>query len=188
VSGLSPLKAGLAFLPVTGAAFAAAAMIPRLTRRFGNDVLAAAGCAGMLVGTAWMSRVSVGTAYFTGIALPMVIFGLGQGLGLSSLTAAGMFGVESRDAGVAGGLVNVAHHLGGAIGLGILITVFAAAGNAGDTAPELLAERVSAALTVATCFLVLALIVIALARGVKSETPPIARQIDSTPAPTRAIP
>ena len=47
VSGLSPLQAGLAFLPVTGAAFAAAAMIPRLTRRFGNDVLArpaARGC------------------------------------------------------------------------------------------------------------------------------------------------
>ena len=131
-----------------------------------------------------MSRVSVGTAYFTGIALPMVIFGLGQGLGLSSLTAAGMSGVESRDAGVAGGLVNVAHHLGGAIGLGILITVFAAAGTPSDSAPELLAERVSAALTVATCFLVLALIVTALARGrVKSETPVIYRgKSTSTPA------
>ncbi len=33
VSGYSPLQAGLAFLPVTAAAFAAAAVIPRLPRR-----------------------------------------------------------------------------------------------------------------------------------------------------------
>ena len=62
----------------------------------------------------------------------MVIFGVGQGLGLSALTTGGMAGVPAKDAGVAGGLVNVAHHLGGALGLGILVTVFDAAGAAGD--------------------------------------------------------
>src|SRR5205814_834476 len=132
VSGDSPLEAGLAFLPVTAAAFAAAAFTSRTTLATGT--LAIAGCVGMLAGTAWMSRVSVDTGYVLGIALPMVVFGLGQGLGLSSLTTAGMAGVPPRDAGVAGGLVNVFHHLGGALGLGILVTVFDAAGSPGDGA------------------------------------------------------
>ena len=89
----------------------------------------------------------------------MIVFGIGQGLGLSSLTTAGMAGVEPRDAGVAGGLVNVAHHLGGALGLGILVTIFDAAGSASGGTRALLADRVSAALTAACLFLVLALIV-----------------------------
>ena len=107
----------------------------------------------MLIGTAWVSRVGADTHYLLGIAVPMVIFGLGQGLGLSSLTTAGMAGVEAHDAGVAGGLVNVFHHLGGAVGVGILVTVFAAAGPT-------LADQVSAALTGACVLLALALIVI----------------------------
>lgn len=98
VSGDSPLEAGLAFLPVTAAAFAAAAIIPRLTRRASNAVLSVAGCAAMLIGTAWLSRVSLDTRYLTGIALPMVAFGIGQGLGLSALTTAGMAGVAPEDA------------------------------------------------------------------------------------------
>ncbi len=88
----------------------------------------------------------------------MVIFGVGQGLGLSTLTTAGMAGVDARDAGVAGGLVNVFHHIGGAFCLGVLVTVFAAAGT-GAHGHVLLADRVSAALTGATVFLALALLI-----------------------------
>jgi hypothetical protein len=103
--------------------------------------------------------VSVDTSYLLGIAVPMIVFGVGQGLGLSGLTTAGMAGVQPRDASVAGGLVNVAHHLGGALGLGILVTVFDAAGSASDGPQALLANRVSAALTAACLLLALALAV-----------------------------
>jgi sugar phosphate permease len=114
------------------AAFAAATVSSRLSRRLGNDLLAVAGVVVvvMLIGTAWMSRIGPSTAYLFGIALPMVIFGVGQGVGLSALTTGGVAGVGAKDAGVAGGLVNVAHHLGGALGLGVLVTVFDAAGAA----------------------------------------------------------
>ncbi|MDA0168510.1 MFS transporter [Solirubrobacter taibaiensis] len=151
VAGFSALEAGLAFLPVTAAVIVAATVTARL--RVSSHWLAVAGCAGMLIGTAWVSRVGMDTHYLLGIAVPMVIFGFGQGLGLSSLTTAGMAGVEPRDASVAGGLVNVSHHLGGAVGVGILVTVFAAAGPT-------LADQVSAALTGACVLLALALIVI----------------------------
>jgi EmrB/QacA subfamily drug resistance transporter len=172
VSGDSPLQAGLAFLPVTGAAFAAAAVTSRTTRRVSNDVLAVAGCAAMLIGTAWMSRVSVDTGYLLGIGVPMIVFGIGQGLGLSSLTTAGMAGVQPRDAAIAGGLVNVAHHLGGALGLGVLVTVFDAAGSPADGARALLADRVSAALTAACLFLALALVVTLATRTTRRATAP----------------
>jgi predicted MFS family arabinose efflux permease len=179
VSGYSPLQAGLAFLPVTAAAFAAAAVTSRAAGRLSNDALAIAGCAAMLAGTAWMSRVSGGTGYVLGIAVPMVVFGIGQGLGLSSLTTAGLAGVEPRDAAVAGGLVNVAHHLGGALGLGVLVTAFDAAG-AGDHARELLAGRVSASVTAACGFLVLALIVTALSRPRRRVRPTTAPELPAT--------
>jgi predicted MFS family arabinose efflux permease len=156
VRGDTPLQAGLAFLPVTVAAVAAAAATPRLLRRTSNPLLSALGCASMLIGTAWISRASVNTGYLTGIVMPMIIFGVGQGLGLSGLTTSGMGGVVPKDAGVAGGLVNVAHHTGGALGLGILVTVFAAAG-AGARGPQQLADRVSASLTGAAIFLAAAL-------------------------------
>ena len=103
--------------------------------------------------------MSADTNYLVGIALPMLIFGVGQGLGLSTLTTGGMAGVSREDAGVAGGLVNVAHHIGGALGLGILVSVFAAAGGGAHDPQQLLAQRVSASLTGAAIFIALALIV-----------------------------
>src|SRR4051812_23120351 len=83
-----------------------------------------------------------------------------------------MAGVAPQDAGVAGGLVNVAHHLGGALGLGVLVTVFDSAGAAGDGPHELLAHRVSVALTVAAAFLVLALLVTVVARPRRAAAMP----------------
>jgi predicted MFS family arabinose efflux permease len=89
VSGFTPLQAGLGFLSVTAAASAAAMASARLTRRAGGPgTIAVAACAVMLIATACLSRVSASTGYALGIALRMVVFGIGQGLGLSSLTLA----------------------------------------------------------------------------------------------------
>lgn len=170
VAGYTPLQAGVAFLPATIAAFGAATATSRLMRRSSNAVLSVAGCAAMLIGTAWISRVSVDTGYLAGIALPMIIFGVGQGLGLSTLTTAGMAGVAREDAGVAGGLVNVAHHTGGALGLGILVTIFAAAGAGTHGPQQLLATRVSASLTGAAIFVAAALLVTLITHPRKSPT------------------
>jgi hypothetical protein len=87
---------------------------------------------------------------------------------------------------VAGGLVNVAHHLGGALGLGILVTVFDAASAAGDGPRELLAHRVSAALTAAAAFLVLALLVTLMARPRRAAA--TSKAEDRPPAPDRTAP
>ena len=66
--------------------------------------------------------------YFPGIAVPLALLGTGIGMAFTPLTAAGIAGVGAlADAGAASGLLNVAQQLGGSLGLGILITVFASA-------------------------------------------------------------
>ena len=66
------------------------------------------------------------------------------------------------DAGAASGVVNVAHHLGGSLGLGLLVVVFAAAGSGVLDARVLLAQRVAASLAAGTFMLAIALVLVAL--------------------------
>ena len=78
------------------------------------------------------------------------------------LTAAG---VAPEDAGAASGLVNVAHQLGGSLGLGVLVTVFASATPDGLGGRELLAHRVATSLGAGSLMLALALAVVVAAVG-----------------------
>lgn len=157
VLGFSPFEAGLAYLPTTIPNFAAAMAVPRLTQRFGNGRVLAADLATTVLGMVWLSLVSVDSSYLTGIALPMVLLGLGQGCTLSPLTVAGIAGVRREDAGAASGLVNAAHQLGGSLGLAILVVVFAAVDQGTLDARALLAHRIAAAFSAGLVMLVLAL-------------------------------
>ena len=90
----------------------------------------------------------------------MILIGIGQGGALGPLTAGGLAGVTREDAGAAGGVTNVAHQIGGSLGLAVLVAVFAAADAGGrlDGGP-LLAHRISASLTAGAVLLALALII-----------------------------
>jgi hypothetical protein len=110
-----------------------------------------AGVALTLVGMAWLAQVDGTTSYLSGVALPMVLIGAGQGLAFAPLTSFGIAGVRAEDAGAASGLVNTAHQLGMATGLALLV---AASTHATD-----LAARVSVALGWASGLLALCLLV-----------------------------
>jgi len=156
VLGFSASEAGLAFLPVTVPNFISALSVPRMTRRFGNAGLMIGGLLVSLLGMFWLSRVGVGGSYLTGVALPMVLIGIGQGCTLSPLTVSGVADVSGEDAGAASGLVNVAHQLGGSMGLAVQVVLFAAAGGAAGS-PQALVHGISAALTGSSAMLALAL-------------------------------
>jgi EmrB/QacA subfamily drug resistance transporter len=166
VDGYSALQAGVAFLPMTAVMFTMGRVVPSLVRRFGNTPVLIAGLTVALVGLAWLSRLSAGTDYFPSIAVPLAILGIGIGLAFAPLTSAGIAGVAAGDAGAASGLVNVSQQLGGSLGLGILITVFAAAqSDHASSARDSLAHAISMSLTGSAVFLALALaVVIALVR------------------------
>ena len=151
----SPLEAGVAFLPLTLAMFSMVFVVPRLSARFGSRRLLAGGVVTALVGMSWLSQLSAGTSYLTGVAIPMIILGVGAGAAFTPLTASGVAGVAPEDAGAASGLVNVAHQLGGSLGLGILVTVFASA-----TPSAGLAHAISTTLMAGTGMLVLTLAIV----------------------------
>jgi MFS family permease len=204
VRGFSALDAGLAFFPVTAVMFGAARLAPRIAPRIGNSRLLIGGVFLAVAGMAWLSRITADTAYFPQIAVPMLLLGLGIGTALTPLTTAGVAGVEPKDAGAASGVVNVAQQLGSSLGLGILVTVFAAAGRAaahhavGATAALQahyeLAHAVATALRGSTIFLALGLaVVVAVMRrpSVRATEPvvePVEPAADRAPTPIAAFP
>jgi EmrB/QacA subfamily drug resistance transporter len=167
----SPLRAGVAFLPMTLVMFSMVRAVPRLALRMGNVPLLITGISLAATGMLWLSRLGEDTAFFPAIALPLVLMGIGMGAALTPLTAAGIAGVEPEDAGAASGLVNAAHQLGGSLGLSVLVTVFTAGGHAAahpegathaSAARFDLAHAVSASLTGSAVLLTLALTIVVL--------------------------
>jgi Na+/melibiose symporter-like transporter len=155
VLGYRPAQAGIAFLPTTLPNFAAAILVPTLAKRLGNGRVLALGLALALAGLAWLSRAGADTSYLGGVALPMVLIGIGQGLSLGPLTVAGVAGVGAEDAGAASGVVNVAHQLGGSLGLAVLVAVFTIAGDGGT-----LSHQIAAAFTAGTAMMAGALAIV----------------------------
>jgi EmrB/QacA subfamily drug resistance transporter len=159
VLGYTPLQAGVAFLPMTAVLFSTVQIVPRVAPRLGATTVLIGGLVVALAGMSWLSRLSAETAFFPGIALPLVLLGFGMGLTLAPLTAAGIAGVADGDAGAASGIVNAAQQLGASLGVAILVTVFAGAGDPSAGAAAL-AHAVSAALTGSAVFLALGLAVV----------------------------
>ncbi|WP_406432300.1 MFS transporter [Streptomyces sp. NBC_00631] len=150
----TPLQAGLAFLPMTLVNFVFAVRVPRLLERFGRPQVLAAGVVLTTVGMAWLSRLDLHTPYVTGVALPMVIIGAGQGLALAPMTSSGVDGVAPEDAGAGSGLVNTVHQIGSALALSILTAVAATVSTAHEAAD--IAARSGTALTGSAVLLALA--------------------------------
>lgn len=159
VLGFSPLQAGIGFLPMTIPTFVAALSVPILTRRFGNGGVLCLSLVLLTVGMFWLSLADENASYWSGIALPMLLIGLGNGSALGPLTVAGVSQVHSDDQGAASGMVNVAHQMGGTLGLGILIAFFAHASNAPLTGITLLSHQISVAVLGGSIMVCLALLV-----------------------------
>ncbi len=166
----SALKAGLAFLPVTLTIFAMVKVVPKLLGRVGSFPVLIGGLALALVGLLWMSRISTTTDYWTGIALPMLLIGSGMGLAFTPLTQTAIQGVDNHDAGAASGLINVMQQLGSTVGIGLLVTVFAAASE--GTGAKALIEGVPSTITVSAALIALALVIsLTVMRPVRSAIP-----------------
>ncbi len=69
------------------------------------------------------SVITIGHGYWINIGIPMLIIGTGQGFALAPTTNMGLYKVKAALNGTASGLVNVAHQIGGVLGLAIMIFV-----------------------------------------------------------------
>lgn len=132
VYGWTPLQAGLAFLPMTVLQLLSSLPVARLTRRFGSAPLIIVGLVLVLAGMVWLGRITPDTDYLSGFAGPLLLIGLGQGVGFGPLTSVGISGAAAEDAGAASGMVNTAHQLGSTLGVAILTALGIGAATLAD--------------------------------------------------------
>jgi EmrB/QacA subfamily drug resistance transporter len=123
VLGYSPLKAGLAFLPVTagiviGAALSQAAIKLMSARHVPLiGIILAAG------GLFLLGRVPTHGTYLSDLLPGLVLMSIGMGLVFVPLTLIATTNIASGDAGLASGLLNTTQQVGGAMGLAVLSTL-----------------------------------------------------------------
>jgi MFS family permease len=160
VRGFSALATGLAFLPLAAGMFLMTRLVPRLLPRFGPRPLAVTGAATMVAGLAWLTTLHSDSGYVDGLLGPMVLLGLGGGLGFVLLTPVIMATVPPRDAGAAGGALQTMQQTGATLGLAILVTVFGSATRGASGTPrEVVVQGMTTAFTVAALIASLTLLV-----------------------------
>jgi EmrB/QacA subfamily drug resistance transporter len=127
--GYSPVKAGLAFLPMIAAIMAASttssgALMPRL----GPRPLVPAG---MLIAASGLvvlaTQLSLRPSYLGQILPALVLTGAGLGLVFGCAMNTATYGADRADAGVASAMVNTNQQVGGSIGTALLNTIAASA-------------------------------------------------------------
>ncbi|MEE2051962.1 MFS transporter [Nocardiopsis tropica] len=133
VLGMSPLQAGLAYVPFCAAILVSATVVGRVIGALGLSGAAVAGLLATAAGTAWLSRLPVDGDLWTDAMPGMVLVGVGMGIGLIALQNAALHGVTEDDAGVASGVQRSVDQLGGATGMAVLVGAAVAAGASGDT-------------------------------------------------------
>jgi MFS family permease len=89
------------------------------------------------VALALLTRVPAHAAYHSQLLPVLVLFGVGAGLTLPSVTSLGMSGATDADSGVLSGVFNTTQQVGGALGLALLTTLAASRAGTAPTAQAL---------------------------------------------------
>jgi EmrB/QacA subfamily drug resistance transporter len=123
VMGYSPIKTGLAYLPLSVGIILSAGLAAQFVTRFGFKPPLIAGLLLIAGGLVWFSRVPVNGSYVKDVLGPSILAALGLGFSFVPVTIAAVTGTKPHEAGLASGLINTSQQVGGALGLAILATV-----------------------------------------------------------------
>jgi EmrB/QacA subfamily drug resistance transporter len=122
--GYTPIKTGLAFLPMSAAVTLSAIIATnKLRPRTGPRPLA---MTGMLLGGGgmlYLTRLTVASSYATDILPALIMLGIGLGLVFSTSINSATLGVQAVDAGVASATVSASQQIGGSLGTALLTTI-----------------------------------------------------------------
>jgi EmrB/QacA subfamily drug resistance transporter len=127
VCGYSPLKSGLATLPVTLVMFALSRRVGALADRFGPRLFMGAGPLTAAIGLLLLQRVGSPFSYVTDLLPALLVFALGLSLTVAPLTSAVLAGTESSDAGIASAVNNAIARVAGLIATAAVGVAVAAA-------------------------------------------------------------
>ena len=130
--GYGAMESGVAFLPLTLLIFATSRVSPRLVGRFGARPVVLVGLSLVAAANLWVSEIDATSSYLEILLVPMLLLGVGAGLGFMPLTVAMLSEVAPEHAGAASGLLQTGQQVGGSLGLAVLVTVFASTESPGD--------------------------------------------------------
>jgi EmrB/QacA subfamily drug resistance transporter len=146
VAGYSPLRSGLATLPITVVMFFLSGRFGRLSMRLGprwfmgiGPLICAAACL-------WMRELSPGFDYWTELLPPIVVFAFGLSMIVAPLTSTVLADAGPSDAGIASGVNNAIARIAGLLGIAVVGAAVASTGTNLDEAGFQTAMVLTAAL------------------------------------------
>ena len=142
----TPLQTGLLFLPVAVAIAVGAQIGAHLLARVGGKLVAVAGFAMTALGAALMVGVNPDESAVWSILPGFLVAAVGLGPIFVTATSIALASVRPDEAGVASGIVNTFHELGGSIGIAVVSAVAAPAISGSSVAAFSTAYLVCAAI------------------------------------------
>ncbi|GAA2063608.1 MFS transporter [Catenulispora yoronensis] len=129
VLGYSPIRTGLAYLPITVGVGIGASIAPKLVAKVGTRPVVVVGSVIASSGIFLLSRLKVDGSFTTGLLPGMVVMAFGLGFVFVAITTAANAGVPHHQAGLAAALLNASQQVGGALGLAVFSAVSTARVN-----------------------------------------------------------
>jgi EmrB/QacA subfamily drug resistance transporter len=149
IVGYSPLKSGLALLPITIVMFVLSPRIGRLSMRIGPRVFMGAGP--LVAGLPLFFLVGFGHRFnYWATLLPiLLVFSVGLSMIVAPLTATVLADANERDAGIASGVNNAIARIAGLLGIAVVGAAIAGPGNELDLHGFRMAMAITAVLVAA---------------------------------------
>lgn len=129
VQGYTPMEAGLRMLPWTAMPMVVAPLAGLLTDRIGGRPIVGTGMLVMAAGLAWFALTVHPEAGYGSQVPAFVLCGIGMAMFFAPTGAMVMGTVAPSEQGIASGVNNALREVGGALGVALLASVFAARGG-----------------------------------------------------------
>ena len=123
VLGYSPLKAGLAFLPVTAGIVIGAGLSQAAIKWLSARHVPLIGLVLAASGLFLLGQIPTHGTYLSDLLPGLLLLSIGMGLVFVPLTLIATTNIAAGDAGLASGLLNTTQQVGGALGLAVLSTL-----------------------------------------------------------------
>ena len=128
VDHYSPLKTGVAFLPLMAVnAVAATQLASRLMAHLRTRLLVVPGLLLAAVGVALLTQLTPDASYLTHVLPTEILLGLGLGVALVPCISTATSNAEPRDVGITSAATNTSQQIGASIGTALLNTIAATA-------------------------------------------------------------
>jgi hypothetical protein len=126
--GFSPLKTGVAFLPLTVVLIIASTTAQiRVIPRTGVKPVLLLGMALCAGGMLLLTQLTPTSSYGTDVLPALLLIGVGMGCIFAPAFSAATLGVAPNEAGIASGMVNTSQQVGGSVGTALLSAIYASA-------------------------------------------------------------